>query len=233
MGIRISWHIQQFGLPGHGKLADGELTQHKPSVLLLYGTGASTHSWRGLAPLLAGQFEVLAVDLPGHAFMGMPAAGPMSPQLSLPGMAQALSALLQALDVKPALVIGHSAGAAIAVRMCLDGLISPERVVSLNGALFPLGGPAAPMFSPVARLLASAPLVPRFFSWRASNPAVLQRLLDATGSQLDADGVALYGQLVRSPGHTGGALTMMANWDLPELLRALPRLATGLRQLRA
>jgi magnesium chelatase accessory protein len=229
----LSWHIQQFGMAADGKLMDdklaqGKLAQGKPSVLLLHGTGASTHSWRGLAPLLAGQFEVLTVDLPGHAFTGMPPAGPMSPQMSLPGMAQALSGLLQALDVQPALVIGHSAGAAIAVRMCLDGLIAPGRVVSLNGALFPLGGPAAAMLSPVARLLASAPMVPRLFSWRASSPAVLQRLLDATGSRLDAEGVSLYGQLVRSPGHTAGALAMMANWDLPELLRALPRLATPL-----
>ena len=45
----LRWHVQQFP----GPQADS------PSVLLLHGTGASSHSWRDLAPLLAQRFEVL------------------------------------------------------------------------------------------------------------------------------------------------------------------------------
>ncbi|MES2974303.1 MAG: alpha/beta fold hydrolase BchO [Pseudomonadota bacterium] len=213
----LRWHIQEFGK-----------TPVKPFALLLHGTGASTHSWRGLAPLLAPHFSVLAMDLPGHGFTSMPAGGPLSPQLSLPGMAQELDALLRQLQVRPALVIGHSAGAAIAVRMCLDGLIAPQRVVSLNGALLPLGGIAGQVFSPVARLMAAAPFVPRLFSWRAGHPSVLRALINGTGSRLDAEGLALYGQLVANPGHAAGALGMMANWDLPGLQHELPQLATPL-----
>lgn len=210
----LHWHVQQFAA------AD----RRAPVALLIHGTGASTHSWRTLAPLLRAQFQVLALDLPGHAFTGMPPGGPNSQQLSLPGMARALSALLLTLKVSPALLVGHSAGAAIAARLCLDGLLAPRMVVSLNGALVPLGGVAGRLFSPAAKLLAAVPLVPRVFSRRASDPAVLQRLLDGTGSRLDAQGVALYGRLVRNPGHAAGALGMMANWDLAALWRDLPRL---------
>jgi magnesium chelatase accessory protein len=216
----LRWHVQQFeATAGPQKL---------PHALLLHGTGASTHSWRGLAPLLSAHFNVLSVDLPGHAFTSMPVGGPASAQLSLPGMARALQALLLALGVRPALVIGHSAGAALGVRMCLDGLISPQRVVGVNGAFLPLGGLAGQIFSPVAKLMAAAPFVPKLFSWRATDPTVLKKLIDSTGSALDATGLALYRKLVSNPGHAAGALGMMANWDLPQLARDLPNLATPL-----
>ena len=207
----LRWHVQRMGPAGGAA----------PKLLLIHGTGASTHSWRGLAPLLAAQFDVLAVDLPGHGFSGMPAA---NRTMSLPGMASALGALLAALDFAPAVVVGHSAGAAIGARMCLDGSIAPEALVGINGAWLPLAGAAGRFFSPLAKLLALNPVVPRLFSWRAGEPAAVQRLIDGTGSKLDAEGIALYARLVRSPGHVAGALAMMANWDLAPLVRELPRL---------
>jgi magnesium chelatase accessory protein len=211
----LRWHVQKFG----GQLAD------LPVAVLIHGTGSSTHSWRGLAPLLAPFFCVVTMDLPGHGFTSMPAGGAGSRELSLPGMAQAVSALLHALALKPSLVVGHSAGAAIAVRMCLDGLISPSLVISLNGVFLPLAGQ---LFSPVAKLMAATPLVPRIFSWSAADPTVLRKLVDGTGSVLGAIGLALYGKLVRNPGHAAGALAMMANWDLQSLVRDLPRLETAI-----
>lgn len=218
----LRWHVQRFD----ARRADS--VTPAPAILLIHGTGASTHSWRGLAPLLAQHFSVVSVDLPGHGFTQMPAGGTSSPQLSLPGMARALGALLNALAVTPTMLVGHSAGAAIAARMCLEGWASPKAVVSLNGALLPLGGLAGQFFLPAAKLMVAAPFIPRLFSWRASDPTVLQRLIDGTGSTLDADGVALYGRLVSSPGHAAGVLGMMANWDLDALARDLPRLSTPL-----
>lgn len=213
----LRWHVQRFAGP-----------EDAPCLVLLHGTGASTHSWRDLAPLLAQRFEVVAMDLPGHAFTGMPPGGVGSPQLSLPGMARAVHGLLQTLAISPAMLVGHSAGAAVAVRLCLDGLATPRSVLGLNAALVPLGGVAGRLFSPVAKLMASAPFVPRLFAWHANEPAVLQRLLLSTGSTLDAAGTALYRQLVSSPEHAAGALGMMANWDLDSLWRDLPRLAVPL-----
>ena len=206
----VYWHVQRLGLPaGQGPLA-----------LLLHGTGASTHSWRDLAPLLAPHFTVLMIDLPGHAFSSMPGAA----QMSLPGMARAIAALLLALGVAPALVVGHSAGAAIAAQLALAGQVKPRAIVSLNGAWLPLGGVAGRLFSPVAKLMALNPLVPRFFSWRAQDAAAVSRLIDGTGSQIDAQGMRQYARLVANPGHVAGALAMMANWDLAALQPRLPNL---------
>lgn len=219
--------VQAAGLNFHVQVFPGPAND-APVMLLLHGTGSSTHSWRGLAPLLARQHTVVAPDLPGHAFTGLPSHGAGSSQLSLPGMARAVAALMTNLQLKPDRVVGHSAGAAVAARMALDGLARPQNIVGINAALLPLGGLAGQWFSPAAKLMAAVPLVPRLFAWRAQRPAMLDRLLQGTGSMLDAEGRALYQRLVSDPDHVAGALAMMANWDLPQLARNLPRLATRL-----
>lgn len=227
----LRWHMQYWQADANASGAAG-----RPLILLLHGTGASTHSWRDLAPLLAAHANVVAIDLPGHAFTSMPAGGANSDLLSLPGMASAVTKLLQALDLQPQLIVGHSAGAAVGVRMALERQSAPKHVgrtelkavVGLNAALLPLRGLAGQLFSPVAKLMASTSLVPRYFASRAGDAKILQRLIDSTGSKLDAEGMRCYARLVSSPGHAAGALGMMANWDLDALAYSLPRLKTPL-----
>jgi magnesium chelatase accessory protein len=143
-------------------------------------------------------------------------------------MASALQALLRRMRIAPVLGVGHSAGAAILARMCLDGSLAPRGIVSLNGALLELPGLPRIVFSPMARLLAANPLVPRLFAWRARDRAAVERLIASTGSRLDAEGIEQYARLVRDPEHVAGALGMMAQWDLASLERDLPRLAVPL-----
>ena len=140
----LNWHVQ---LMGQG-----------PCLLLLHGTAAATHSWRDLAPLLAPHFTLIAPDLPGHGFTSsLPQA-----RVSLAGFSEALRALLNKLQASPDLVLGHSAGAAIALRMALDGAITPRAIFSLNGALLPLGDEHAAFFTRAARLMVGCPLSPSF-----------------------------------------------------------------------
>jgi magnesium chelatase accessory protein len=216
---RIRWHVQEFaGPPG------------APVAWLIHGTGASTHSWAKLAPLLAQRWRVITMDLPGHAFTQPAPPG----HATLPGMAAGLSELRAALHLAPEqidLALGHSAGAAIAVQMALEGRIRPRGIVSLNGALLPLSGLPGRVFQPAAKLLASFESVPRWFARRAVQPEVLERLLAGTGSQLDDEGRAGYARLVGNPGHAAGALAMMAGWDLRALEAALPGLKVPLHLL--
>jgi magnesium chelatase accessory protein len=146
-------------------------------------------------------------------------------------MAEALAALLQALAVAPRLAVGHSAGAAILARMSLDRQIAPDGLVSLNGAILPLGGLPGHLFSPVARLCAGSALLPRLFAWHAAQRNVVENLLRDTGSRLDPAGIEFYRRLFRRPGHVAAALGMMAAWDLRPLARDLPRLQPPLAQL--
>lgn len=211
----FGWHVQVMG--------------QGPVLLLLHGTGAATHSWRDLAPMLARRFTVVAPDLPGHGLTETPA----SSRMSLPGMAGAVRSLLQVLNVAPALVAGHSAGAAVALRMTLDGMIAPAGVVGFNAALRPFSGAAGKVFSPLARVLVGLPVLPNLFAWRARDEAVVEKLLADTGSKLDRAGVAGYARVVRDPRHTAAALAMMARWDLQPLVDDLPGLKPPLLLLAA
>ncbi len=201
----LRWHVQVMG--------------SGPTILLLHGTGSSTHTWRSLAPLLAEKFTIVAPDLPGHAFTD---ALPHQ-RLSLPGMAEAVNALMVEMQMQPAFVVGHSAGAAILTRMSLDGA-SMRGIASINGAFLPFAKLPAVFLTPVAKLFALNPLIPRLLAWRAQRAEAVQRLIDSTGSKLDDEGVELYVRLVRSPDHVAGALAMMAKWDLQPLLNELPKL---------
>ena len=206
----IRWHVQQSG--------------RGPHMLLVHGTGASTHSWRDIIPVLAQSYTVLAADLPGHAFTdAVPAT-----RRSISGMAEAMAGLLAALQFKPDYCVGHSAGAVILCRMALSGCISPRAIISINGAFMPLSGAAGLLFSPIAKLLASSSLLPRLLARRAANPANVARVLAGTGSRIDTVGLDLYTRLVSNPKHLAGALGMMSSWDLHAFERELPHLTTPL-----
>jgi magnesium chelatase accessory protein len=194
-------------------------------MLLVHGAGASTHSWRRLFPLLARDFTVMAVDLPGHGLSSRPVS---SAAMSLPGMASALDALLESLEIRPLVAVGHSAGAAILVAMCLWETLSPALLIALNGALLPLPGLRGMFFSPLAKITAFSGLVPKLCAWRASDTRAMERLIAGTGSRLDAEGVALYQKLATHPPHVAATLEMMAHWDLSRFVRDLPGLSPPL-----
>jgi len=206
----VTFHVQRLGVG--------------PPLLLIHGTAASTHSWRDVAPLLAQNFDVISLDLPGHGFTrGVPPGG-----LTLGGMAGALARLTQELGVQPVLVAAHSAGTAIACRMALDGTVEGP-IVGFGAALLPMGGAAAPIFSGLAKLLLLNPFAASWISRIARRPGRVDRfLVQATGSTIDRRGAELYARLFASPGHCAGAVEMMARWDLAALAKALPKLPVPL-----
>jgi magnesium chelatase accessory protein len=206
----IHWHVQQMGVG--------------PQLLLVHGTGASTHSWRELMPVLATRFSVTAVDLPGHGFTDA-----LSPaRSSIAGISESLAALLSALKVSPHYCVGHSAGAVVICKMAMDRLIAPRALVSINGAFIPYRGAASRLLSPIARLLAGRALVSRLIARRARTHARVVRLIASTGSRLDQAGVELYARLARNPRHVAGALRMMSSWNLDGFELELRRLKVPL-----
>ena len=188
-----------------------------PVCLLLHGTGASKHSWGGLIPHLAAQLTLIMPDLPGH---GATRIG-SNQDLTLPGMAKAISALLTHLRVSPEIIIGHSAGTAVALDMVHRHLAAPRGVIGLNAALVPYGGAAAAVFQPLARLLTLNPFMAGLLAAQASEKRVTSTLA-GTGSNLSPEQIAAYQRLFANPVHVQSALRMMAGWDLATLTRAFP-----------
>lgn len=203
----LGWHFQKTG--------------QGPVMLLLHGTGASTHTWRDLVPVWAAHFTVVSVDLPGHAFT--PTLAPHC--LSLRGMAQAVQQLMQALNLTPQVIVGHSAGAAVGAELVLQ---SPQtalpRLVAINPAWLPMPGLAGWLFAPAAKLVALNPLSAWLMAKQAARGTWVERVLKGTGSDLTPAGVACYKRLLSQPAHVRGVLAMMVGWDLAEWQTRLEQL---------
>lgn len=203
----IQWHVQ---IMGQG-----------PTLLLLHGTGSGSFSWRGLMPLLSTRFQVIAPDLPGHAFTSRGPEG----SLSLQGMSEGLRALLLQLNVTPSIIGGHSAGAAIAANMLLQQrALSQTQLIGFNPAWLPLPGLPSLIFRPAAKLAAINPVSAWATAKLASKPAMIEKSILQTGSQLDAQGLVLYQSVFSHSGHVHSVLNMMAAWQLDTLSKSLPQL---------
>lgn len=199
------WHVQVMGTG--------------PALLLLHGTGASSHSWAGVVPHLSADHTLIIPDLPGHAFSSVP----QRQHLTLDGMSDAVLALMDTMALKPSVVAGHSAGAAIMLQMALKRPGYFSHHISFNGALFPFKGIAGTLFPPLAKLMMWNPLLPRLFAGSASAASV-KRLLTDTGSQVPEESLSCYTRLFASSDHVGATLAMMANWDLTPLRNGFARL---------
>lgn len=201
------WHVQSFG--------------RGPVLLLLHGTGASTHSWRDLVLTLAENHTVICPDLPGHAFSYWNTKS----SNSLDHMAAGLAHLLSHLKVWPSVIMGHSAGAAVAAQFILQHPTLPvPTLIGLNPAWLPLTGLASWLFPPTAKLLALNPLSGVLFAKQAAKPSVVRNLLQSTGSRLDETALSYYQRLLQTPSHVRGVLAMMAAWRLNRLAQQLPQL---------
>lgn len=200
------WHVQLLGAG--------------PDVLLLHGTGASGHSWRKLVPLLP-DYRLILPDLPGQGFTR---AGNRM-RLGIDAMAQDLAALMADQGWHPAAIVGHSAGAALALRLAELLPVPPRALVGINAALGTFEGVAGWLFPKLAKLMAATPLIGRALAGGGRSPGRVERMLTSVGSRLDAEGVRLYGALMADPRHIDGTLAMMAQWDLEPLLARLERIA--------
>lgn len=94
-----------------------------PVVVLVHGAGADHTLWRGQTRYLAHHgFSVLAVDLPGHGRSGGEAGR------TIEDRSEAVVALLDALDIPSAGLVGHSMGSLAALDVAGR---YPDRVDSL------------------------------------------------------------------------------------------------------
>lgn len=189
-------------------------------TLMLHGAGSSGLSWRRLADLMAGDHRMTIPDLPGH---GQTRLGTRQ-RSGLAHMAEDVATLAAAEMPRIDLIVAHSAGAAVALELARH--VEVGRIVAINPALRPFDGIAGWLFPLLAKALGANPLVPHLFARMAGGERRVRELLEAQGSAIDAEMVAHYRALVSDPAHVGGALTMMGQWTVEDLRRALPEIET-------
>lgn len=117
-GARVAWRIG--GTRG-------------PVIVLLHGISSGAASWLPCASLLAGHARVIAWDAPGY---GQSTPLPM-PAPTARDYAMQLAAMLDALQVRPDLIVGHSLGALMAAGYAAHApaAMQPGRFLLLSPAL--------------------------------------------------------------------------------------------------
>ena len=114
----------EFAETAAGRLRYARRGDDGPAVVLIHGFGGDLDNWLFNIDALAQQARVYAFDLPGHGQSVKTLEDP-----SLKGLAGALRAFLDAVELDRAHLVGHSLGAAVAASFARA---SPERVDSLS-----------------------------------------------------------------------------------------------------
>jgi len=85
------------------------------NVLFIHGSMGSVEDWETLYPLLEDKYRVTAIDRPGMGFSDI-----KNNDYTLHGNAKILRQIIKKLDLKNVIIVGHSFGGAIAIKMAID-----------------------------------------------------------------------------------------------------------------
>lgn len=104
-----------------------------PHLILLHGIGANLYCWRWLIPILAQDFRVWAIDLPG--FGG--SSKPKGVSYGLDAQCARLEEFMQQMNIRRSYVIGNSMGGNIALWLAHT---KPQRILGV-GVIAPATSP--------------------------------------------------------------------------------------------
>ena len=105
-----------------------------PVLVLLHGAGDQAGTWARVAPALVPRFTLVIPDLAGHG-SSAPAAGPIEAGAVVAGLEAVLASVTAE---RPAILVGNSLGAWMAMVLAARHPGRVERVVAVNGG--PLQG---------------------------------------------------------------------------------------------
>jgi pimeloyl-ACP methyl ester carboxylesterase len=123
-----------------------------PPLLLIHGFGASTFTWRFVAPELAKTHRVIAVDLKGFGQSDKP----FDDRYSVFDQAELLAQLIEEKDLRNLTLVGHSFGGGVALLLALQ---ANQRLEGRITKLVLLDSIAYPQNIPVFFRLLDVPLV--------------------------------------------------------------------------
>ena len=101
-----------------------------PVIVLLHGYAETSRMWRPLMPQLAGQYRVIAPDLPGIGESAIPSDG-----LNMKMAATRIHALVRQLGVEHAVVVGHDIGLMVAYAYAAQFPTEVDKLVLMDAFL--------------------------------------------------------------------------------------------------
>lgn len=184
----------------------GRQGPEQPSLVLIHGFGNTLQSFRLLAPLLADDYHVIAVDMPGFGLSSKPEQW----DYRNASQARVMGDFIRAVGLDKVIVGGHSLGGSVALRVAVS---EPEvqGLVLMNPGILNSGVPAIAQyyFFPMERLFAKQ------LSQREFREAMLKGSFINTDIVTDEvmDNLEL---TTRSEGYLGGMTTMMGQYEAPD-----------------
>ena len=100
-----------------------------PEVLFLHGWSASAASYRGVIKSLSEKCRCVALDFPGCGESDLP-----KEPLNINDYVSLVMKFLDAVKLKNPILVGHSHGCRVIMKLCGTGLLTPQKIVMIDGA---------------------------------------------------------------------------------------------------
>lgn len=100
-----------------------------PELVILHGAGDQAGAWYAVAPTLTDEYRVSVLDLPGHGD-----SDPLEGPLKLTTIIEGAAAFLESREGKgPVILVGHSMGGWVSMRLAEMMPERIERIILVNG----------------------------------------------------------------------------------------------------
>ena len=165
----------------------------RKTVIGVHGLTANHKCWEPMAEVLAPDYRLIAYDLRGRGNSDKPATG-----YSLAAHGRDLAALLDHFGVRSTVLMGHSLGAAIALRFAVDHPGRVRRLVLIDGGLDARAEVLDSLAPAIARLGTEFPSLEAFLERMRGLPMLAGRWNDSLESYFRNDVETLPSGAVRS-----------------------------------
>ncbi len=100
-----------------------------PDVLMLHGWGASADSFKSIIGALQDKCHIIALDFPGCGKSDLP-----KEPWNIDDYVEMILEFCKNLNLNNPILIGHSHGCRVIMKMCGTGLMTPPKIVFIDGA---------------------------------------------------------------------------------------------------
>ena len=98
-------------------------------ILMLHGWGSSALAYRGIISAFSKRFRCVALDFPGCG-----ESDTMKTPWTLDDYTDFVKKFIDTLKLDNPIMIGHSHGGRVVLKMCADGTVSPSKIILLSAA---------------------------------------------------------------------------------------------------
>ncbi len=109
-----------------------------PGVVLIHGFGGNRDAWAELSKRMKKEHTVVSVDLPGHGDSSSITVPLKEGAADLDSIGSEIVKLIHKLKIEPVVLVGHSIGGAIAVRVALADPQITRGIILVDSSLAPI-----------------------------------------------------------------------------------------------